>query len=76
VSSGSWTFLKVVGVIVGLFLMVGFGLCSVFGFAVGGGEGGGGIYLLAVAGAVIAALSGWMVVSIFRSARGDRDRDS
>ncbi len=73
-SRSGWTLLKIVGVVVGLFLMVGFGLCSVFGFLLGGGDSG--ILVLSFLGAGIAALAIWMVVSIFKAARRDRDRDS
>jgi hypothetical protein len=68
---GGWTFLRVVGVIVGLLGMVGFGLCSLCGFFFGLEDMG--IFLLALLGAGIAVLFGWMVTVIARAARRDRD---
>jgi hypothetical protein len=68
-----WSFLKVLGVIVGLLGMVGFGLCSLCGFVVGGRDSG--ILLLALLGAGMAALCLWMVIAIFHKAAEDRDRD-
>ena len=43
-----WTFLKILGVVFGLLGMVGFGLCSLCGFALGGHDSG--VILLAVVG--------------------------
>jgi len=71
---GGWTVLKAIGVAIGLLFMVGFGLCSVFGFAVGSGSAD--VYLLALLGAGLSALFGWMVAAIFRSVRRDRDSDT
>ena len=70
---GGWTFLKVIGVIVGLLGVVGFGLCSLFGFAIGFQDFG--VLAMALMGAGIAALFGWMVAAIIRSARKGRDND-
>ena len=67
-----WTFLKVLGVIFGLLGMVGFGLCSLCGFALGGHDSS--VMLLAALGAVLAALCLWLVITMFRKAREDRDR--
>ena len=72
---GGWTFLKVVGVIVGLLGLVGFGVCSVCGFIVAGSDGGGDVLISALLGACAAAGFGFMVVAIFRSARKDQDRE-
>jgi hypothetical protein len=67
-----WTFLKVVGVIFGLLGVAGFGLCSLCGFVISGGDGD--IVLLALLGAGLAFLFGWLVVAIFRRARRDTGR--
>ncbi len=67
---GGWNFLKVLGVIVGLVGMVGFGLCSLLGFALGGIDSG--VALLALLGAALSALCLWGVVAIFRSTRKSR----
>jgi uncharacterized membrane protein len=68
-----WTFLKVLGVIFGLLGMVGFGICSLCGFAFAGHDMA--ILGLALLGAVLTALCVWLVVAMFRMARRDRDRD-
>jgi hypothetical protein len=71
-SGGSgWTFLKVLGVIVGLLGLVGFGLCSLCGFVLAASDKDALWY--ALMGAGIASLFGWMIVAIFRAARRDRD---
>lgn len=68
---GGWNFLKVLGVIVGLLGVVGFGVCSLCGFALSGGESG--VLLLALLGAGLCALCLWGVIAIFRRARKNRD---
>lgn len=72
---GGWTVLKAIGVALALLAMVGFGLCSLLGFAVGagGGSGSGEIFALALLGGVLSAFFGWIVFAIFRSVRKDRD---
>jgi hypothetical protein len=69
---GGWTPLKVIGVIVGLLGIAGFGLCSLCGFVLASGDRD--ILWLALLGAGIAGLFVWMVVAIFRAARRDRER--
>ena len=71
---GGWTVLKAIGVAFGLPAMVGFGLCSLLGFAVGSGNFD--ILALALLGAVLAVFFGWVVFAIFRSVRKDRDPDA
>ncbi len=72
-SGSGWTVLKVLGVIVGLMGLVGFGVCSLCGFSIGGRDTG--IFVLASIGAVIAALFGWMAVAIIRSTIRGRKRE-
>lgn len=67
-----WTPLKVIGFAFGLLGVVGFGLCSLCGFVVAGHDKD--ILWLALLGAIIAALFGWMLVAIARAARRDRER--
>jgi hypothetical protein len=69
-----WTFLKVVGLIFGLLGVVGFGLCSLCGFVIGGGDTE--IMLLALLGAVLAILSGWLMVTMVRKSRRNPGRGS
>ena len=68
-----WSFAKVIGVIVGLIGMVGFGLCSLCGMIVGIGGGLGEFWFLVVAGMAMTALSVWLVVTMFRKAREKRE---
>ena len=77
-AGGGWTILKVIGVVFSLLALVGFGLCSLLGFAVGAGSGSGSgdILALALLGAVLAMFFGWVVFAIFRSVRKDRDPDA
>ena len=67
-----WSFLKVLGVIAGLIGLVGFGLCSLLGFTVGGGDPL--VLGLAVLGAALAFASWYLVATMFRSARRARER--
>jgi hypothetical protein len=71
---GGWTFLKVVGFIIGLLGVAGFGLCSLCGFMLAGRDRE--ILMLALLGAVLAALCGWLVVAMVKSARRDRNSGS
>ena len=66
-----WTILKVLGVIVGLIGLAGFGLCSVFGFAIGVRDPL--VLGLTLLGVGLAFASGYLVVSMFRSARRARE---
>ena len=72
-TGGGWTFLKVLGLVVSLLGLVGFGLCALCGFTMGFGDST--AFVLSQLGAGIAAFFGWIVVGIFRSARKDQDRD-
>ena len=73
-NESGWSFLKVLGVVVGLMGMAGFGLCSLFGlmFAVGGSSEVIGLVLLGIG---LTALSAWLVATMFRKAREERERN-
>ena len=65
---GGWTFLKVLGMVVGVLGLVGFGLCTLCGgFFVFGGMSEATPYFLL--GLLMTGLCIWMVVAIVRSAR-------
>jgi hypothetical protein len=70
-----WTVGKVLAVVFGLISMVGFGFCSLCGVVLSiGSYADAGVWLLTAAGAVLAALSGWLVVATFRKVREQRER--
>jgi cytochrome bd-type quinol oxidase subunit 1 len=68
-----WTFPKVVGAIVGLIGMVGFGVCSLCGMVMSIDGGYGDVWLFVLFGAVLAFLFGWLMVTMFRKAREERE---
>jgi hypothetical protein len=70
-SESGWSFLKVLGVIVGLIGMAGFGFCTLCGIAIGGGLGE--FFFLILLGAGMTALSSSLVVAMFRKARQERE---
>jgi hypothetical protein len=69
-----WSVAKVIGVIVGLLGMAGFGLCTLCGLIFVGSEPD--VFIWMLAGAVMTFLFGWLVVAMFRKAREERDRDN
>jgi hypothetical protein len=67
--SSGWTALKVLGLIVALLGMIGFGFCSFLGFALVSGVGGdGGLLALAFLGLGLAIACLFMLLAIVRSA--------
>jgi hypothetical protein len=58
--SGGWTFLRVVGFVVGLLVMAGFGFCSLCGLAIGAGADLELLFTLILPGFVIAGLGFWL----------------
>ena len=68
-----WSAGKVIGVIVGLIGMVGFGVCSLCGLVIGVGGGFGSFWFLVLGGAVLAWLFGLLMVTMFRKAREERE---
>ena len=75
-STSGWTFLKVIGVILGILGMVGFGLCTLCGVLVSFDGGLGDLWSWVLAGAVMTGLSIWLVFTMFRKAREARDASS
>jgi hypothetical protein len=72
--SSGWSIGKVLGLIVGLLGMAGFGMCSLLGFAfVGSGDMS--IIALTAFGVTLTVLSGWLVITMIRKARKSRERD-
>jgi hypothetical protein len=75
-STSGWTFFKVVGVLLGILGMVGFGLCTLCGVAVSFDGGLGDLWIWVLAGAVMTGLSVWLVFTMFRKAREAREANS
>jgi len=68
-----WTFGKVVGAVLGLIGMVGFGVCSLCGLVIGLTDNLGGLWMLVLGGAVLSSLFGWLMVTMFSKAREERE---
>ena len=72
-SEGGWTFVRIIGALVGLIGMVGFGVCGLLGLVIsangGLGASDGFIFLLALAGLALAALFFMLVRAMFRNSR-------
>jgi hypothetical protein len=66
-----WTFGKIIGLLLGLIGMVGFGVCTLCGFAFA--VDGAGVWLFVFAGAVMTSLSVWLAVAMVRKARDARE---
>jgi Kef-type K+ transport system membrane component KefB len=73
--TSGWTFGKVIGLLLGLIGMIGFGLCTLCGL-VFSGSGDAEILGLTFLGACMTALSTWLVVAMIRKARESRDRNN
>jgi hypothetical protein len=69
VTSG-WTFGKVIGLILGVIGMIGFGVCTLCGLVFFSGEGG--VWVLILGGALMTSLSVWLMVTMVRKAREAR----
>jgi len=74
--SSGWTFGKIVGVVIGLIGMVGFGVCTLCGTVLAFDYGDAGIWLMILGGAVMTWLCTWLVTTMFRKAREERDRNN
>lgn len=70
-SPSGWSFLKVVGVLLGLIGMVGFGVCTLCGLVISFEDND--IWFFVLGGAVLTALSTWLVTTMFRKAREARE---
>ena len=71
--TSGWTFFKVIGVLLGVLGMVGFGLCTLCGVVVGLNDNLRGLWSWVLAGAVMTGLSFWLVATIVRKARETRE---
>jgi len=67
---GGWTFLRVIGLIVGIVAMAGFGFCSLFGLVLGGGSEIELLLMFIVPGIVLALLGFLLARRMLRLARG------
>lgn len=68
-----WTFFKVIGVILGVLGMVGFGLCTLCGVVIGLNDDFGDFWVWVLAGAVMTGLSFWLVRTIVDKVREARE---
>ena len=69
-TTSGWTFGKVIGLILGIIGMVGFGVCTLCGLTFFSREGG--VWVLILMGAAMTALSTWLVVTMVRKAKEAR----
>jgi hypothetical protein len=68
-----WTFLRVIGMVVGVIAMAGFGLCTIFGILIGGDlDNTGDVLPFVLVGAMLVALSFALVRAVLRRVRGER----
>jgi Na+-driven multidrug efflux pump len=74
-SESGWSFGKIVLVVLGLIGMVGFGVCTLCGTVIAVDMGDGGIWVMVLGGAVMTALSTWLVMTLFRKAREARQNN-
>jgi predicted phage tail protein len=74
-ATSGWTFGKVVGLILGIIGMVGFGVCTLCGLAFFSSDGS--VWVLILAGALMTTLSVWLMLTMIRKAReGRRYKDN
>ena len=74
-SDGGWNAARVLGMIVGVLGMVGFGFCSLCGLAVGISDNGrylGTVLAFAIPGLILAVLCFLLIRTVRRRARGKR----
>lgn len=69
-TTSGWTFGKVIGLLLGIIGMIGFGLCTLCGIAFSG-SGDTEIIFLTLLGAGMTVLSTWLVRTMIRKARKD-----
>jgi hypothetical protein len=80
-TTSGWTFGKLIGFLLGLIGMVGFGVCTLCGTVFVFDSGDGWIIFLTLAGAVMTVLSTWLVRTMVRKVNEareqarERDRD-
>lgn len=70
-TTSGWTFFKVIGLILGVIGMIGFGICTLCGLVFFSGEGG--VWVLILAGALMTSLSVWLMVTMLRKSREARE---
>lgn len=71
--SSGWSFGKVLGVVLGLIGMVGFGVCTLCGVVISFDSNMGDVWPFVLAGAFMTFLSVWLVMRMFRKAREERE---
>jgi len=70
-----WSVGKVLAVVLGLIGMVGFGVCTLCGTVIASDSHDSEIWIMVLLGAVMTALSTWLVMAMFRKAREARERN-
>lgn len=66
-----WTFGKIVGAVLGIIGMVGFGVCTLCGTVIAFDYSD--VWILVLGGAAMTALCTWLVMTMFRKAREARE---
>ena len=77
-SGSGWTAGKVIAVVLGFLGMAGFGVCSLCGIVISidSQYADGFVWFLTILGIGLTALCTWLVVTMFRKAREERDRNN
>ena len=65
--TSGWTFGKVIGLLLGLVGMIGFGFCTLCGLMIAGSDGS--VWPWIIAGMVMTALSVWLVRAMINKSR-------
>jgi len=73
-TESGWSVGKVIGVVLGLIGMVGFGVCTLCGTMIASDMHDSEIWILVLGGALMTGLSTWLVTTMFRKAREARER--
>jgi uncharacterized membrane protein len=73
-TSSGWTFGKVIGFLLGLVGMVGFGVCTLCGTVFAFDSGDFEIIVLTLAGAVMTVLSAWLLRTVVRKVNEAREQ--
>lgn len=70
-ATSGWTFGKVIGLILGVIGMIGFGVCTLCGLVFFSSDGS--VWILILAGALMTSLSVWLMVTMIRKSREARE---
>lgn len=73
-TTSGWTFGKVIGLIIGVVGMIGFGFCTLCGLAFAGSDKS--IWIWVLLGAGMTALNVWLITTMVRKAREAREEST